>query len=619
MCGIAGYINFEKSNTASKDVLKQMTDVIEHRGPDGEGFYLKDNVALGHRRLSIIDLCTGDQPMFNDDKSVAIVFNGEIYNYIELREELITLGHKFKTTSDTEVIIRAYEQWGVDCQSKLNGCWDFAIWDDKEKQMLLSRDRIGEKPLHYSVYNNTFIFGSEIKSLFAFGVPDEKDLSLTELYLYLKCIPAPYTFFKHIKKLRPGHFLLVKGNDVKEIKYWDLPDIDENNMITDKKKVNENFENLLVDSVKIRMRSDVPYGALLSGGLDSASIVAIMSGISKHPIETFTIGYEQNDFDEKDLAQDVADMYKTNHHVYNVVPESFEQSLKQVLHHYDEPFGDSSAIPTGIVSKFARQYVKMVLTGDGGDEVLCGYPSFQGIKFSSKYKKYPGFVRSTLPKSMKLVSKAARGSMRYKLNRYEKLLRTSNLNFNDSMVERLPTNETHTINALFENRKNQYRIDDYMDDFMKNCTYKNDFYKLMYLSYKLMLPEDMLVKVDRMSLAHSLEARVPFLDHRLVEYMVHVDKDIKMEGYQRKSILRNTFGSRLPQSLLTASKKGFRVPLVEWFKNPEMADRLKKLYTDDFGLNKSGIKSLIEDNNTGKKDNSNIIWMLIVLQEVLES
>lgn len=617
MCGIAGYINFDKEKPASKEVIKKMTDVISHRGPDGEGVFIDKNLGLGHRRLSIIDLATGDQPMFSDDKSIVLIFNGEIYNYIELREELKSLGHSFRTTSDTEVIIHAYQEWGTNCQTMFNGCWGFAIWDNNEKLLFVSRDRLGEKPMHYSVWNNTFIFGSEIKSLFAFGVPDEKDLSLVELYLFLKFIPAPFTFFKNIKKLKPGHFLIIKDNDVKEIKYWDLPEIDEKNMAKDKKAVYEKFESLLKDSIKIRMRSDVPFGALLSGGLDSASIVALMSDISKYPVETFTIGYEQSAFDEKDLAQDVADKYKTNHHVYNVIPESFDESLNKVLFHYDEPFGDSSAIPTGIVSKFARKYVKMVLTGDGGDEVLSGYPSFQGVKLSSYYKKAPEFVRGGVPTALEFVSKSMRGTMRYKVNRYERLFRTANLDFVSSMIERMPTNEINSVKNLFNNRKDIYSIEDYTNDLLSKCTYKDDFYKLMFLNFKLFLPEDYLVKVDRMSMAHSLEARVPFIDHRLVEFSVGIDMNVKMEKMERKSILRNTIGKKmLPPSLLKASKKGFRVPLVEWFKDSSMSDRLENLYKSDFGLNKEAIKKFITDNTEGKKDNSNIIWMLIVLQEI---
>ena len=375
MCGIAGIFHFDPSRSVNESVLKKMTTTLSHRGPDGEGFYCKNNIGLGHRRLAIIDLTTGDQPIFNEDKSIAIIFNGEIYNYVELRDELRKLGCSFRTNSDTEVIIRAYETWGTDCQNKLNGMWAFALWDEKKNQLFISRDRIGEKPLYYSTHDNTFVFGSEIKSVLAYGCPRIPNLELTELYLTLGYVPAPYTFYKNISKLQAGHYLIVSQNSVQEKKYWDMPEIDEDNMISDKKQVYEQFENLLRDSVRIRMRSDVPYGAFLSGGLDSAGIVALMSEISKEPVRTFTIGFKEKMFDERKLAAEVAQKFKTDHHEYMIEHAAFDNALKNVMYHFDEPFGDSSALPTGQVSKIAVQKVKMVLTGDGGDEVLSGYNS----------------------------------------------------------------------------------------------------------------------------------------------------------------------------------------------------------------------------------------------------
>ena len=393
MCGITGILHFDPRRKVQHSTLKKMTDIIRHRGPDGEGFYIKNNIGFGHRRLSIIDLDTGEQPMFNDDASLALVFNGEIYNYIELRDELKNYGYHFKTNSDTEVIIKAYEQWGFECQNKFNGMWAFALWDDRKKMLFLSRDRIGEKPLHYSLYDNSFIFGSEIKTLFQYGIPRVPRLELIEIYLSLTNIPAPDTFYKNIYKLMPGHFITVQNGHVKEKVYWELPQIDEHNMLTDKNRIYEQFETLLTDSIKIRMRSDVPYGAFLSGGLDSSSIVALMSDISSKPVHTFTIGFEQQEFDESFLAKEVSNKFNTIHERGTVVPDNFYDALKRIAFHYDEPFGDSSAIPTGYVSEFASQKVKMVLTGDGGDEVLSGYPSYQGVIFNNYYKKISPIVR----------------------------------------------------------------------------------------------------------------------------------------------------------------------------------------------------------------------------------
>ena len=313
MCGITGIFHFDPSRNANESLLRKMTDTLSHRGPDGEGYFCKNNIGLGHRRLSIIDLSTGDQPMFNEDKSIAIIFNGEIYNYVELKDELKDRGCKFRTGSDTEVIIRAYETWGTDCQGKLNGMWAFALWDERKGQLFISRDRIGEKPLFYTTRDNTFVFGSEIKSILAHGCPATPNPELTELYLTLGYIPAPYTFYKNISKLQAGHYLTIGPGSVQEKKYWDLPEIDEDHMISDKKQVYENFEGLLKDSVRIRMRSDVPYGAFLSGGLDSAGIVALMSEISKEPVRTFTIGSDKKMFDERKLAAEVAQKFFAAH------------------------------------------------------------------------------------------------------------------------------------------------------------------------------------------------------------------------------------------------------------------------------------------------------------------
>ena len=400
MCGLTGYINLDNNKPADFSVVKRMTDTIIHRGPDAEGFYVKDNVGLGHRRLSIIDLNTGGQPMFNDDKSIALVFNGEIYNYVELREELREYGYNFKTTSDSEVIIKAYEHWGIKCQNKFNGCWAFAIWDGRNQQLLLSRDRVGEKPMSYAVYDNSFVFGSEMKSLFAYGIPKETTLEMVEVYLVMTNIPEPYTFYKHIKKLQAGHYIIVKNGSFEEFKYWDLPEIDENNMLINKKQIYENFSYLLEDSVKIRMRCDVPFGAFLSGGLDSSSIVALMSEASPYQVNTFTIGFDEKAFDESSLAADVASKFRTKHHWGTVAPSDFNSTIERVTFHYDEPFGDSSAIPVYYVSKFAAKEVKMVLTGDGGDEILSGYTSYQGIKLSEIIRSVPLPIRNLIPLSL---------------------------------------------------------------------------------------------------------------------------------------------------------------------------------------------------------------------------
>lgn len=615
MCGISGYLHFDDERKASKVLIKKMNDLLTHRGPDGEGFHVSKNIALGHRRLSIIDLHTGEQPMYSEDGKIILIFNGEIYNYLELREELIQLGNKFTTSSDTEVIINAYRTWGIDCQNHFNGMWAFALWDDSKQQLFLSRDRIGEKPLHYSVYDNTIIFASEIKSILAYGVPKIPNLDFLEIYLTLGYIPAPFTFYKNINKLRAGYCLIINGDNVREHKYWDLPEIEERKMITDEKKVYENFESLFSDSVKLRMRCDVPYGAFLSGGLDSSSIVAEMSDISSFPVETFTIGFKEKQFDERELASLVANKFRTNHHEYIVKPAMFDESLTNIAYHYDEPFGDSSAIPTGYVSRFASSKVKMVLTGDGGDEVLSGYTMYQGEKFASQYRKLPAMIRTSIPSFISGISRPIRGSLRYKLNRSKAITNASNLTFNDRFLSKAAYVDLSLVKQLVQSEK-VYPIEDFLKDTLANCTYKDSFYKLMYLNLKLSLPDDMLVKVDRMSMAHSLETRTPFLDFRLIEYMAHVHKNIKMKNYERKTVLRNTIGKKLPPAILTAPKRGFGVPLREWFKEKSFEKKLNELENIPH-LNDKIIKQIIEDNKSGKSDYGNFIWMLTILNKTL--
>lgn len=617
MCGITGVINFHQDKPVDDGLLKKMTDLMGHRGPDDEGYYVNGNVALGHRRLSIIDVAEGNQPMFSSDNQKVLVFNGELYNYIELREELVNLGHKFKTSSDTEVVIHAYEEWGTGCLKKFNGMWAFALWDNIRKHLLLSRDRIGEKPLFYAAYNNRFVFASELKSIFEYGVPRRTRPELIEVYLVLTNVPTPHTFYHDVFKLKPGHYIIVNADGFKEKKYWDLPEIDENNMRKDKNNIYEEFEHLFKESIKIRMRSDVPYGAFLSGGLDSSSIVNVMSEISNHPVETFTIGFPDKDFDESELALLVAKKFNTNHHVGTIQPDNFTDMLNRSVYFFDEPFGDSSALPTWQVSRFAAEKVKMVLTGDGGDEVLSGYRSYQGLKFISLYSQLPGFLKSHLPKAAKQIAGLFSGRPRYKLNRVANVLETAVLPFYVRTANKRCYTSLAVVKKLTEGIENKISIEDFLRDIMSKVPYKDDFYKLMYLNLKHDIVDDYLVKVDRMSMANSLETRAPFLDHRLIELMVTVDKDVKLSGFERKSVLRKTIGKQLPEELLKAKKKGFGVPLREWFKDKSILNEIElnslKQICDTRTIDK-----VITDNKNGKVDNGNFIWTMLMLDKFLD-
>ena len=623
MCGISGFLHFDRERLASKPALQKMNEVLSHRGPDDEGFYVEKNLALGHRRLSIIDLSSGEQPMYSDDGKIILIFNGEIYNYLELREELIILGNKFTTTSDTEVIINAYRTWGVDCQNHFNGMWAFALWDVDLKRLFVSRDRIGEKPLYFSNYDNSFIFGSEIKAITAYGVPQTPRLDMTELYLVLSFIPAPYTYFKDINQLMPGKYLLINSEGINEDTYWDLPDITEKDLIEDKDTIEKEFARLFDDSVKIRMRSDVSYGAFLSGGLDSSCVVSTMANHTSKRIQTFTMGFENKQYDERDLARLVADKYNTDHHEGIISSDHFDNALNKVLHHYDDPFGDASAIPTGHISEYAAKYVKMVLTGDGGDEVLAGYTTYQGEKFAGQYQLLPSPIRKLLPRLVKLLAKPLRGNLRYKFNRISKVLESSNLSFEKRLLTKLCHTSPDNLDLIIHPDTKSISFFDFYKDVMKNCRFKDPFYKLMYFQHKVTLPGDMLTKVDRMSMAHSIETRIPFLDHRIVELLFRAHKNIKTKGYINKIILRNAVANHsLPKELLTVAKKGFSVPLRDWFMEDNLNNKIRDILLNNNASSvykSDGIEKLINENKDGKADVGNFIWMVIVLKKFLDS
>lgn len=622
MCGISGFLHFDKERVASNSILKNMTAVISHRGPDGEGFYLSKNIALGHRRLAIIDLNTGDQPMYSEDRQIILVFNGEIYNYLEIKEELIRLGNKFTTTSDTEVVINAYRTWGVDCQNHFNGMWAFALWDESLERLFISRDRIGEKPLYYSNYDNSFIFGSEIKTIIAYGVPAKPKIEMTELYLTMSFIPAPHTFFRDIYQLMPGGYLLADGDGMKEGRYWDLPDITEKDLLTDKGQIEKEFAGLFNDSIRIRMRSDVDFGAFLSGGLDSSCVVSVMANHTAKAIQTFTMGFENKQYDERALARLVAEKYHTVHHEGIVSSEHFDDALNKVLFQYDEPFGDASAIPTGQISKYAAKYVKMVLTGDGGDEVLSGYTIYQGEKFARQYQRLPAPIRKLLPVLVKTSTKPFRGNLRYRLNRIAKVLESSNLPFEKRLLSKLAYTSPQNLTRIISPASNSISFFDFYEDAMKGCRFKDPFYKLMYFHHKVTLPGDMLTKVDRMSMAYSIETRVPFLDHRIIELLFGVHKNIKTKGYINKIILRNAVANHsLPNQLLVASKKGFSVPLRDWFKEENLNKKIKDILltnNDNTAFIAKEIEKLINENKNSKSDVGNFIWLAIVLKKWLD-
>ena len=565
MCGIAGILHFDRARPAADALVRRMTSTLVHRGPDGDGYFTHGCVGLGHRRLSIIDLATGDQPFISADGNLALVYNGELYNYLEIRRDLKSRGRHFRTESDTEVLLQAYDEWGTDCLSRFNGMWAFALWDEKRERLFCARDRLGEKPFYYALWNDSLIFGSEMKALFAAGVPRDVNEEMLDALLCFGYLPAPYTFYSAIRKLPAGCYLTAQAGRVDVQRYWDVPSRPAEELRTDAPAVYREFEELFEDSVRLRMRSDVPVGAFLSGGLDSASVVAAMSAASSAPIKTCTIGFDSSGGDERALARLVARKFNTDHVESVVEPEHADLLLKKLAWHFDEPFGDTSALPTYEVSRIARKLVTVVLTGDGGDEVLGGYPVHQSEKLVSIWANIPRVLRAPIAwvgdKAL-LVSDV--GGRNRGAQRARRVLATANSDF----VSRLEAKQIGFAAAqrrlLVAGNSRVRPAREFIEEALASSAARDGLGLLSYWQHRVELPERYLCKVDRCSMANSLEARVPFLDHRIVELLANVSSSVKMPGLRRKEVLRRTIGRRLPAPLLAAPKRGFDPPMRDW-------------------------------------------------------
>jgi len=611
MCGIAGFVLREgRAETAA---VRAMCDQIRHRGPDDEGIYVEGGCGIGMRRLSIIDLSTGHQPISNEDRSAWVVFNGEIYNYQSLRESLLSHGHRFVTQSDTETLIHLYEQWGIDGFSRLRGMFAFAIWDGRRRQITLVRDRLGKKPLYYSIQPNGLFFGSELKCLYPVGVPLEVDEQALRLYFQFSYIPDPLSVYKDIRKLPPGGWLTydVHGT-LRQGGYWTLPEPATKpspGMTEDQAagRVREIFD----ESVRMRMIADVPLGAFLSGGIDSSSVVASMSMQSPDPVKTFSIGFEESAFNELPAAALVAKKFRTDHHEIVVRPDSVAL-VSKLVQHFDEPFGDSSAIPTFIVSEFAVQHVKVALTGDGGDELFAGYESFFAIDRLRSFDRLPQFARSLLSKIadawpysfygknyLRMASRPSPLTRYFELNYAPYFLRKSLLR-PDWM---LPADAAFLTHAFAD------------------CLLPLDrdiVAQALYFEATAKLAGDMLVKVDRMSMANSLEVRSPLLDHELAEFAMTIPHAWKIRNGKGKQIFVKAVGDRLPPELLRLPKKGFGVPLAAWFRGalrPMLWDHLtSRKFLDRGMISEPFVSHLLKEHDSGRRDNSHWLWMLLMLE-----
>jgi asparagine synthase (glutamine-hydrolysing) len=611
MCGIAGFVL--KQGIATESAVRAMCDQIRHRGPDDEGFHVDRGCAIGMRRLSIIDLSTGHQPMSNEDRTVWVVFNGEIYNFQELRQELIAKGHRFATDSDTETLVHLYEEDGVEGLVKLRGMFAYAIWDARKEQLLLVRDRFGKKPLYYAALPDGFYFGSELKCLRAAGVPLEPDEEALRLYFYFTYIPDPHSAFRNVRKLEPGAWLIYRrGESVRTGRYWRPPQLAEAPPAgTSEEDACRQLKDTFDEAVRLRMIADVPLGAFLSGGIDSSCVVASMARQSADPVKTFSIGFEEANFNELDYARLVAKQYKTDHHEILVRPDSVS-IVESLVRHFDEPFGDTSAIPTFIVSQFAVQHVKVALSGDGGDELFGGYTRYATIEKLRSLDRTPQALRRVISWFADQLPYRAYGKNFLRMiSRPTPLDRYFEGNFAPYFLRRelLEPNWMLPGEAVFVAKT------------LAGCLLPNGadvLSQAMYFETAAHLPGDMLVKVDRMSMANSLEVRCPLLDHHVAELAASIPNSWKVREGRGKYILLKALGDRLPPELLHRQKMGFDVPLNDWLRGPLREMAWDHLTSDGFlsrgMVSPPFVRKLLEEHQSARRDNSIWIWMLLMLE-----
>ena len=611
MCGICGMMALDSTQRVDSALVRTMAHRMIHRGPDSEGYYSDNTVALGFRRLSIIDLETGDQPQPNEDKSIVVVFNGEIYNFLELRSLLETKGHCFRTRSDTEVIVHAYEEYGSECLTRLRGMFAFALWDSRRQTLFLARDRLGKKPLFYCSHGKAFYFASEMKALAAVpSIGRDLDFRALDQYLTYQYIPPPRTILASIRKMSPASFMTVgrDGKEPVEKSYWSLGYQPKSTASMDDAALE--IRSIVSDAVKLRMVSDVPLGALLSGGIDSSITVALMSQWADRPVRTFTIGFEESGFDEMPFARELARRFGTDHHELMVTPDAVE-AMPKVAYHLDEPMADPSAVPTYYVAAMAAKDVKVVLTGDGGDESFGGYRIYASVLRWMRLSRVLGFtkpflkpIKNILPSKLRTFTEISRYSLA------EHFLRQESISSRSRRTALYSPDMLGHLDSMDETER--YLCDQFENDGL------GDLDQMMRADIHGYLPGDLLVKMDRMSMAHSLEARSPFLDQEVVEAAARLPERFKRDGGQGKVILRRAFADLLPPDVWTRPKQGFAVPVSSWLRGPlrEMVhDTLLSQGLMDLGVfSKRAAEAAIRDHEAKTQDLGHLLWALLILE-----
>ena len=626
MCGICGIYNFGNNQPVEETILKKMCNTMKHRGPDDEGIYIgaRDkgrgtSIGLGIRRLAIIDLETGHQPIHNEDKVIWIVLNGEIYNYKELRAKSEELGHRFYTKTDTETIIHLYEEYGTECLKYLRGMFAFALWDSRLKKLFLARDRLGKKPLYYFEKNGSFYFASEIKALREVAdSAEEINLEAIDLFLTYQYIPSPLTIYKNIKRLPPASYLFCGENGIEGIsRYWDL-DFLEKRIITFP-EASQKIRNILTEATKLRMISDVPLGAFLSGGHDSSIIVGLMAENSTKPVKTFSVGFKEEHLSELKYARIIAKHFSTEH-TELIVEAKMVEILPKLIWYYDQPFADTSMIPSYYVAQATRKYVTVALNGDGGDENFCGYLRYPAIKLASLIpfeffgEKFYKSVGNFIPL---VETTSAKNKLRYFRRFFTALGEPTPVRnvlwhcfFNNELK-----NFIYSDFMKQEIRKNAY---DYLVDTYYMAKANDLIDKISYTDIMTYLPEDLLVKMDIASMANSLEARSPFLDHKLLEFTASIPSSWKLKGITTKYILKKTFKDFLPKEIFQRGKQGFGLPIGKWLRDDLNEFVKSTLFSEDAEkrgyFNQQNLKILVSQHLEGKEDHGYRLWALLVLE-----
>ena len=623
MCGIAGFVNLDPSRRADAGLLRSMTDAIRHRGPDDEGFLVEGAAAIGIRRLSIIDLTTGRQPIANEDGTVSVVFNGELYNYLELKQELIAKGHTFRTRSDTEVLVHLYEQEGDAFLSRLNAMAALALWDSRRRRLLIARDRLGKKPLHYAITRDALVFGSELKALLRHpAVTADLDVASVARYLVHEYVPCPRTIYAGIRKLRPGHYGVLENGHFAERQYWDVPAPSaDSGRAPSRQAVEEEIRETLYDSVRRRLMSDVPLGVFLSGGLDSTSIVACMARAAPGQVRTFSVAFREKSFDESSHFRAVARHFGTQHVDRTLTAGDLLDILPGLAKVIDEPLGDASILPTYLLSRFTREHVTVALGGEGGDELLAGYPTYQAHRLATAYERLPGPLRSGLiePIVRRLPVSTSNISFDFKARRFVAGAGHPAEIRNQIWLGSFSGPET--LAMLHPDLRRELRDVDLFDEerfHMRNAPAPDRLGRLLYVDLKMYLQDSILVKVDRASMACSLEVRAPLLDYRFVELISRLPTSWKLRGMTTKHVFKKAMAPWLPPGIAGRPKKGFGIPVAEWLRgplHPMMAELLSEERLKRQGLlDPAAVASLVGDHLAGRRDNRKQIWTLLMLQ-----